>query len=253
MQDNLSFTILQLEETTSTNDAIKEKLSKTDLPPFFTITSEYQTKGRGQVQNTWESARGENLLFSTFINSSGISAASQFVISQITSLAICHTLDNYINNTEIKWPNDIYCKGRKIAGILIEHLLKPYSSSEIAKLDYSIIGIGLNVNQKVFCSDATNPVSMIQIKNQKFDRNKILIEYLEKLKEYFEYYLYNHAELKNEYMNRLMNKIGIYNYKDAHSVFQATMEDIEQSGLLVLRKTSGVIAKYKFKEVIFIK
>ena len=121
------------------------------------VWAEYQTAGRGCGTNQWESERGKNLTFSILIHPKDLPATQQFHISMAISLAICEALEQYIGDVSIKWPNDIYWRNGKIGGILIENTLKGSIIME------SIIGVGLNVNQRIFKSNAPNPVSMWQI------------------------------------------------------------------------------------------
>ena len=131
-----------------------------DAPAGLVIATREQTAGRGQRGNTWEAQPGANLTFSLLLRPAAIPAARQFELSMIVSLAIVDTVDAVLEDAgcplraEIKWPNDIYVADRKICGILIENTLTGRS------IDRSIVGIGLNVNQTVFLSDAPNPASL---------------------------------------------------------------------------------------------
>jgi BirA family biotin operon repressor/biotin-[acetyl-CoA-carboxylase] ligase len=135
------------------------------------VVADYQTAGRGCGTNRWESERGRNLLFSLLIRPHGLSANRQFHLSMAISLAISETLGQHVGDVSIKWPNDIYWRDGKIAGILIEHTLQG------ALIKDSIIGVGLNVNQREFRSDAPNPVSLWQISGQETNREELLGEF----------------------------------------------------------------------------
>ncbi len=117
--------------------------------------ADFQTAGRGQRGNSWESSKGENLLFTILLRPDFVPVADQFSISQITALAIVKYLESKGLQPKIKWPNDIYINDKKICGILIEHTLSG------ANLSASILGIGININQMVFESDAPNPTSLL--------------------------------------------------------------------------------------------
>ena len=126
--------------------------------PHATVVSTYnQTAGRGQRGNSWESEPHKNLTFSVLLKPQHIIAREQFYISEIVSVAIVNTLRKYIIDQPIaiKWPNDIYVNDDKICGILIENTLSGYSISQ------SIAGIGININQQTFLSNAPNPISLI--------------------------------------------------------------------------------------------
>lgn len=128
-----------------------------ESPHGFVVEAEAQTAGRGQRGNSWESEPRMNILMSVLLRPEGIAPSEQFLISQAVSVAIVRVLRHYLPEVRIKWPNDIYVGDRKICGILIEN------SITATKIIHSIVGIGLNVNQREFHSDAPNPVSMFQL------------------------------------------------------------------------------------------
>ena len=144
--------IIWLERVDSTNDEARRHISEIDN--LSVVSALEQTKGRGQRGNRWSSQPGENLTFSLVVKDFRIKANEQSAISQATALSLVDLLSRHEIKARIKWPNDIYAGDEKICGILIENSLK---GSEI---DWSIIGIGLNVNQTAFPEDLPNPTSM---------------------------------------------------------------------------------------------
>ena len=119
----MNWKIIHIDETDSTNQWLKDHCD--GVPDALVVVADYQTAGRGCGTNTWESERGKNLLFSLLIHPSDIAANEQFRITESVSVALCQTLQAYINNrVEIKWPNDIYVGDKKICGILIENRLQ---------------------------------------------------------------------------------------------------------------------------------
>ena len=138
----MDYKVIHIDETDSTNRWLRSFVSVDNIKTVV-VTAEYQTAGKGCGTNSWESERGKNLTFSMLIHPKDIPANQQFHITEVVSVALCMTLEPYIyNKVEIKWPNDIYVGDKKICGMLIENRLQ---GSEIKD---SIIGIGLNVNQK---------------------------------------------------------------------------------------------------------
>ena len=168
-----------LKEVDSTNRYLRRLLLEETLSEGSLVVTDFQQAGRGQVGNVWESEDGKNLLFSLLIYPHFLPVNRQFLISQIVSLSVKEVLELYIEGVQIKWPNDIYWKDRKICGILIEHDLMGEWLSQ------SIIGVGINVNQKEFRSDAPNPVSLLQITGKTYDRRKLLSDFL---RYFFDYY-----------------------------------------------------------------
>lgn len=145
--------------------------SRADAIPHGTvIAATEQTAGRGQRGNSWEAEPGKNLTFSILLRPQTIKAARQFEMSMIVSIAIASALEKFVpgKRVKIKWPNDIYIDDRKICGILIENTLMGDS------IDRSIVGIGINVNQAVFRSDAPNPSSLLHYTGRELPLDPVL-------------------------------------------------------------------------------
>ncbi len=230
-----NYQIIHINQTDSTNKWLKSHLSERDT----VVWTDFQTAGRGCGSNHWESEAGQNLLFSILVHPRDISAREQFVISKAISVAICHVLSHYINKVSIKWPNDIYWQDRKICGILIENTLSGDMIRE------SIIGVGLNINQLEFHSDAPNPVSLRQITNRITDREEILMHILK-------IFDYNHEKISSYYNSLLYRSKGYFPYRDETSEFMAKIIAIEPDGHLVLSDQDEQLRRYAFKEVSFI-
>ena len=236
-------------EVTSTNTYVKELLQAgVELPDITLVSADFQSGGRGQRGNSWESARGENLTFSIVCHPEGIKACRQFVLSQAIALAVCDTVGEYIDHVTVKWPNDIYWHDRKLCGILIECTL---SGDEIRDC---IIGVGLNVNQTTFTSDAPNPVSLAQIIGFSLNRDMLLRGIADAFSTLYDQLQAGKAdEIESAYKQRLYRREGFYRYQEpGGDEFDAEIVDVEPSGHLVLGTQEGVIRKYEFKEVKFI-
>lgn len=241
--------IIHIGELDSTNSYLSNLCEREKVEEYTTIFSDFQTKGRGQIGNSWESQRGENLTFSTVIYPTSILAREQFIISIITSTAICEVLSEYTDDITIKWPNDIYWRDMKICGMLIENDLQGIHLSK------SIIGIGLNVNQQTFNSNAPNPVSLIQIINTKTERTLLLNDIICRLKVGFDKIKNNYSDYCNEvyskYKSLLYRKNGNYFFSDKDGVFIASIYDVQLDGHLILKDIDGNLRSYLFKEVKF--
>ena len=220
------------------------------------VVAEYQTAGKGCGSNTWESERGKNLTFSVLLHPAEIRANWQFRISEAVSVALCETLEHFFRSLSpsdsssdsgeqevtIKWPNDIYVGDRKICGILIENRLKGSTITD------SIVGIGLNVNQREFRSDAPNPVSICQLTGEETDREALLQAFLQALSEAFEM---EPEALAQAYRSRLYRREGMYRFSDSQGVFEAKVLNVLDDGRLVLLDAEGKARMYAFKEVVF--
>ena len=231
----MDFQIIHIDETDSTNRWLRENGNGE-----MVVVADHQTAGRGCGSNSWESERGKNLTFSVLIHPDRISARRQFHISMAVSLAVCEALGQHIGDLSIKWPNDIYWRNGKICGILIENQLQ----GDVIKT--SIIGIGLNVNQQVFKSDAPNPVSLWQITGQETDRQKLLDDILRCLG----HHLYQNV--RQQYLQMLYRRKGFHPYTDKEGAFMAEIVDVEDDGHLLLLDDSGQLRRYTFKEVQFV-
>ena len=230
--------VVHIEETDSTNRWMKENGKQNDM----VVVAEYQTAGRGCGTNSWESERGKNLLCSVFIHPKNFQAKSQFIITQLVSVALCKAIEKFANKpVEIKWPNDIYVGDKKICGVLIENRL------EGRRIKDCIIGIGLDVNQTVFVSDAPNPVSIKQLTGRDTDRDELLAAFLDELQRAIE-----NKGIHQAYMNRLYRREGLHPFEASGKRFMATVVGTTDDGRLMLQDASGIAHLYRFKEVVFV-
>jgi len=246
----MALEIKWFETIDSTNS---EALRQIDRANDFTVfASRFQTCGRGQKGNSWESAAGKNLTFSILIRPVLLKASNQFLVSQIVALGIVNYLNDYGLNAKIKWPNDIYIENRKICGILIEHYLSG------ANLSVSIIGIGLNLNQKDFLSDAPNPTSLFLEMGVEYSPENELEKLLPFIYDY--YYSLNKKNYKAfkedielKYRNSLYKLMEFVNFKDCESeeIFEARITGIDNYACLVLERRDGSKKNYAFKEIIY--
>ena len=230
--------IIHIDETDSTNRWLKEH---GDGFRHLVVWADYQTAGRGCGTNLWESERGKNLTFSLLIHPTDMPATKQFHVSMAMSMAICDVLGKLVGDLSIKWPNDIYWRDGKIAGMLIEHTLKGGVVKD------SIIGVGLNVNQREFHSDAPNPVSLWQICEHETDCEQLLHDILEAFSQYMV-----QDDVRKQYLGMLYRRHGFYPYCDKNGPFMAQLVSVEQDGHLVLGDDDGHERRYVFKEVSFI-
>ena len=241
----MDWKIEHIAETDSTNRWFVSHGHPTEeLALCEVVWADYQTAGRGQGTNRWESEQGQNLLFSIRLTGGQypceVPANRQFLVSMAISLAIVDALGQYIGDLSIKWPNDIYWRNGKLGGILIEHTLQGSVIKE------SIIGVGLNVNQQVFHSDAPNPVSLWQICGQDTDREQLLHDILDRFSRYVG------QDVHEDYMRVLYRRKGFHPYADSSGAFMAELVDVEDSGHLLLRDDNGMQRRYAFKEVHFV-
>ena len=239
----MQFDIIHIDETDSTNRWLRNERKGWSKERCLVVVADYQTAGRGQGSNSWESERGQNLTFSIGFTPEGIKAQRQFILSMAISVALTRTLSALPHPVSIKWPNDIYVGDRKICGILIENVLQGESIRQC------IMGIGLNVNQRLFVSDAPNPTSMALEAGQDFNRDEVLHTLLE----HFGQLLTNWDEeaVRAAYRQQLYRREGLFPYQDKDGDFMASLVNVEDDGHLVLQDREGHQRRYAFKEVSF--
>lgn len=250
---------LHIPSTPSTNTLLTQILADGSLDQFlkennqtrdlFTLYTYNQTAGRGQAGNHWESEPNKNLTFSTLFDITDIHVENQFVLSQIVPLAIKNVLQPLLKDTtkkiRIKWPNDIYYGDKKLGGILIEHSIID------GKISYSIAGIGLNINQTIFLSDAPNPVSLKQITGREYDLDVTLDQIIAEFKR-LKPLIYQPAELKSLYMNDLYRIDNYYKFKSDNKIFEAQITDVASNGLITMTTKDNTKLTFAFKEVSYI-
>lgn len=230
----------------STNSHAIDLLKETRLPEGTIVHTNYQTAGRGYSTNKWDSEDSKNLLISIVLYPSFIKPEDQFSISMTISLGICDFLEQHIPSCTIKWPNDIYVVNDKIAGILIESAI----SGEI--LEYTIVGIGLNINQTRFSPQIPNPASLRLITGTEYETAACLKQLSESIDKRYKQLIGGGRNIKNEYISRLFRLNSWSEFKDEKEMFTARILSITDEGKLILEKKDSKTTEYAFKEVEYI-
>ena len=236
----------------STNTYLRELNGGDPAYDYEVAVADFQTAGRGQKGNTWESEQGKNLLFSTLAHPKGIKVQEQFYISEAIALAVSDAVivaagPEYAAGFSVKWSNDIYYKDCKMAGILIENTLQGSSILD------TVVGVGLDVNQEVFVSDAPNPISLKNITGRDYDRDALLDDIIARFIGYMELDTPSQrAGVDELYRSRLYRRQGYYKFRDENGVFEACIEGIRPDGCLMLQTRSGEHRTYEFKQVQFV-
>lgn len=230
----------------STNAWMQENLMHQTWDEGTLVYADYQTNGRGQLTNTWESEAGKNILMSMYFAPLWLPIKDQFVLSQAVALGVVDFLRQYADGFQIKWPNDIYWQHQKIAGILIEQNLVGGSIAS------SIVGIGLNINQNVFLSDAPNPVSLYQIIGKELPLQEVLQQLQKSLVKRYQQAKSQPTNIQADYASVLyLNGKWAY-YKDDNGEFEGRILYVEPRGYLHIEDKEQVVRKYAFKEVQFL-
>lgn len=237
--------LIWLSEVGSTNKYLTD-LGKEQLDEGLAVATNNQIEGRGQRGNTWESEKDKNITFSFILYPYFIKVQEQFILSQAISLGICDLLAQHLTGVSIKWPNDIYVGNNKIAGILIEHAI---SSTQ---LDRSIIGIGLNVNQKLFSDELPNPTSLLLETGKTFDINETLEILCNSISlRYNEIKNGQIAKIQSDYLKLLYRRDKFYTYSSEGINFEAIIAGVRSTGELILETRNGERKEFGFKEISF--
>lgn len=238
--------VIRLKEVDSTNRYLHDCQSLPDGQSVL-VVADYQTAGRGQGSNTWESEPGKNLLFSLAIQPKFVPVRRQFLLAEAEALAIKEALDNYTDGITLKWPNDVYWQDRKISGTLIE------TSLSAGAVKRCVFGTGIDVNQQEFHSDAPNPVSLYQILGHEVPLDELLQKVVNGITANLELLAENQfADISTRYHAALYRRTGYHKYQDAEGMFEAALVEVEDDGHLVLHDRQGHIRRYAFKEVTFV-
>ena len=238
--------IIRIRQTTSTNWQLLQLSNEEELTEGTVVVTDHQTQGRGQAGNYWESEPGANLTFSILLYPSLVNASRQFILSKAVSLAVYDFVSQHIPNVSVKWPNDVYAGEKKIAGILIENFI---TGEYMAK---TIAGIGLNINQKHFLSDAPNPVSFRQLTGKIYPLDECLQTLHEHIATRYRMITENTEKINSDYLQHLYRFGKLCRYSANDIFFEATITGLNDYGMLEMTTVNGEYKSYGFKEVEFI-
>ena len=242
--------IIFLEEVDSTNRYLSDWLSKEKVKEGTLVWAFCQTAGRGLDNNSWESIPGRNLTFSFVLYPSFLAANRQFYITKAISLALVDLIRNELPGNyevKIKWPNDIYIGNRKVAGVLIQNGVKG------EQFEYSIIGIGLNVNQESFSPDLPNPGSLKQCGGKEFNLEILLRKTIDSIQSRVNILLQgNHDRLDLDYLADLYRYQQLNDYLFKGEKIQARITGVNRYGQLILGIPGGKTIECDLKDVRFI-
>lgn len=235
--------LIELSTVDSTNNYAANLLKTTNVVNGTTILTKRQEKGRGQMGTTWHTAPGKNMIVSTVIFPL-LKNERAFYLNIAVSLAVNETLKDVGIASKVKWPNDIYVDGNKIAGILIENQIQ-------GKLIHSsIIGLGLNVNQLIF-PDAINATSIAMEKGIDVEIDDVFESYFAHLDFYCDILMQSNFDLLlKKYYSAMHCYDELCEFQDVSGIFEGRVTGIDAVGKLQILTESG-LKKYDLKEVKF--
>ncbi len=239
--------IISFNKVDSTNSYFSDLLKVQDFAEGSIISALYQESGKGQGNNTWESKKGKNLLLSIVLYPVILPIDKHFLLSKAVSLGIIDYASTKIADVKIKWPNDIYFEDNKLAGILIENVIKG------SKINQSIVGIGINLNQTNFTSDLPNPVSLKQITNKNYLIEQEIVKLRNSIRFYYEMLMKKkYYEINSEYLKCLYRYNSFNEYRSNNKTFTAKITGVSELGYLQLETKENEKMEFDFKEVEFI-
>ncbi len=229
----------------STNDFSAELLQNNLIEEGLLVYTDFQSKGRGQRGNIWQSNIGENIMASLILKPEFIKVSSQFNLNIAFSVALYKTFEPFLgDNFKIKWPNDLYYNEQKIGGVLIENTILG------DKISSSIIGFGININQTNF--ENINATSLKNIRGKDFQLNTIYESILENFEIcYDEYKNGNFETLKENYLKILFGMKEIRSFIKGQETFLGKIIGISDFGKLQIF-IDGYTEEFDFKEISFV-
>jgi len=244
---NIGSYSVYVEQTTSSNDELKLLVNNSNVPEGAVVYTHFQSKGRGQMQNIWESEFGSNLLMSVYLKPQFLLVDEQIWLNLICSLALRETVEALSNEkVSIKWPNDILIQNQKLAGILIESVLQG------KRMRMAIVGIGLNLNQASF--HVSNAASVYNFTQKWVDPNLARALFCEKLTHYYALLMGNKRELLWDlYHSHLFAKGLPALFEKDGQIMEGEIMGIDKKGKLHILHANDEIKSYANKEIAFVK
>ncbi len=239
--------MIKLDAIDSTNSYLKRLLTKNILDDLTVVVSKHQTKGKGRNGNIWENEASLNLAFSIYKKFNNLDVKHKFMLNVISSLSVFQLLkENNINKLTIKWPNDIMSGKEKISGILIENSVKG------KLINHSIIGVGINVNQKKF-KDLPNATSLFIQTGLEFSLDSLASRLAEIFSNNFSLYDKNEKNLLEYYNSELFLKNKYANFTGLDNKnFSGKIICVNKKGELRIRKTNEEEINYMENTIKFV-
>ena len=230
----------------STNTVAMHLISNETIPEGTVVITDHQSNGRGQRENTWISEPYKNLTFSLILYPTWLTIKEIFSLNIITTIAIHEVLTTYIpKDLFVKWPNDIYYQNKKIGGVLIENLVNKN------KIKASVIGIGLNVNQKNF--NLPHASSLFLTCGHEFNLSSLLIQLTSTLQAKYNQFCKEGLHLfKTAYLEKLYWINQPRTFQDKTGIFEGIIQGIDEVGRLLVLKQNNDLGCYNCQEIKFI-
>ena len=237
--------LIKLHTINSTNDYLKKYVLSNKLEDFTVVVADNQTNGKGQMGAVWSSNPSENLTFSVYLSTSFISLQDLFYLNCVVALSLYNILSKLsVPKPSIKWPNDILSSSKKVSGVLIENIVKSNKDS------YSIIGIGLNVNQQTF-SGLSKATSLKNITGENYNLDELLMLIIMEFKKQFRQIIRGDFKaIHKSYEEVLFRKNKPSTFKNIEGLmFPGIIKGVNNYGNLLVYTEDEIIKEFRLKEL----
>ena len=225
-----NYEIIYLDTVDSTNTYAMENADNEGLNPYNhnLIVADEQTAGKGRLGRSFESNKGAGIFASVVVRPDK-KTYDVAGITLVVALAVQRAFDKMGIETNIKWPNDIICQGKKLCGILTE------MKNDGDRVKFVVVGIGINVNNKEFSGDLEEKAtSLYLLQGKTFDRTDILVRVLQEFNMLYDQYIKNDNLhfMKDEYNEKLINRGSevVVEYKNEKKI--AIQLGVDDKGVL---------------------
>ena len=236
--------LIKLDATNSTNDFLKNLARHQNLENFTIVSTKKQTDGRGQMGAKWESEEGKNITISILAKDIIFDITHIYNLNIVVAISVLDVLKSYhIPQLSIKWPNDIMSGSKKMGGILIENSIK--SAIEIE----SIVGIGINVNQRDF-GNLPTATSMHLESNTEFDLDDIICKIDTEIRKNCTRIKQDQQAIFWQLYHQNLFKINVpMLFEDANNnQFTGIIKNVSQFGKLEVLQNNQIVS-YSIKEI----
>lgn len=234
---------IHFSQVDSTNTEAKRLIDAGAVKEGLVITADYQTQGRGQYGRVWDSQQGQNMIMSTVIAPVFLKVKDQFSLNIIASLAVVELATEYCGNAiSVKWPNDVYVGSKKLSGILIQNFIQG------DRINKSIMGIGINVNQQIWPDEVTRATSLSLEAKTQLNRDKITKDFCIHLDKMYKKLQLFPEEMRQRYTSLLFKRGVQSSFAQGDEKFIGEIKGIDEIGKLEI-KVNGEIKSFTHGEI----
>jgi len=237
VKSHIGTPFIHLTEIDSTNRYARNQIDANLANSGTAYFADHQTEGRGRQERSWVSEPGKNILLSVVLHTSGRKNEEAAALNRLVALACFDLLNNFSDGgTLIKWPNDLYWGDRKAGGILIENIWRG------SEWTWSIIGIGLNINQIKFPEQAVRATSLQLITGEKYDVILLAQELCQRMEKRLQQWTAaEEMSTLSEYNNHLYKKAGPVTLLADGKKIVGTSLEVTATGELQVNNSAGEV------------